>query len=421
MKTFLLIFLIKAADSPFKDLPHPDSFDFVIALNSDVGNNFEPCGCGNPPFRGGELSKRVFVIKRLKDKYGKKLLTFDTGNYVSPSSNRNLLKIFKDILKMMDIKAMAFLNREAISRKEDIEYLVRNLKYPYFNMNSEYRELLTPYENFILSGIKIYFTSYIPKGSLSQLPEYEKNIFDKLKEKLKKESSILFIVTPYNTELPFDSNCNVFNIIGNSSKFEVSFKKEKGIYSLTISRYGLYMPLLFFAKKGNKIEVKKVLNIPLDNKIEKDLEVEKLKEKWENMRKKEMEEIRKKFMERSQRENSFPLSSACKNCHIQEYLKWKNTKHSKAIDVLISLKKERDFKCLSCHTTGYGKVGGFQSMESSKELANIHCSECHYVDLRNHLSDKKAITYKEENCRKCHNQDQSPDFEYAKYWEKIRH
>ena len=42
--------------------------------------------------------------------------------------------------------------------------------------------------------------------------------------------------------------------------------------------------------------------------------------------------------------------------HFDQYMKWKKDKHSKAFD-LLTVKYEKDVKCLKCHTTGYGGDG----------------------------------------------------------------
>ncbi|GEM_PF-2158303 len=421
MKFLILFLFLRSSTSPLLNLPEPDSFDFAIALVSDVGNNFEPCGCGHPPFRGGELSKKAYVIKFLKKKYRKKIFAFDTGNYVSPSGNKKLLKIFKDVLKIMRIDAMAISRKDVLIKKDYFEYLVNVLKYPFFGFHERFKDLIPPYKRFRIEGVDIYFTSYVPHSPLTELPEYEKEIFDKLNKKLKKGNTFLVMVTPVNTDLPLDTTGKILHIVGLSSKFDVLFKKEKNRYFLRISRFGLYLPVIFFKKKGSDIQVVKLAKIPLNNRIEKDEEVEKLNKKWKEIRKEEVEEMKKKLAKKSRNIKKLPTSEKCKSCHFQQYLKWKRTKHSKAMETLVSLKKEKDFRCVSCHTTRYGKPGGFQSIEATKELANIHCVECHDVNMKDHAVSGKAITYKEQNCRRCHTNDQSPEFDYKKYWEKIKH
>lgn len=36
-----------------------------------------------------------------------------------------------------------------------------------------------------------------------------------------------------------------------------------------------------------------------------------------------------------------------------------------------------DANCLPCHTTGYGKPGGFKSIEETPDLAGVQCEMCH--------------------------------------------
>jgi len=420
MKFLVLFLFLRPLTSIFSELPEPDSFDFAIALVSDVGNNFEPCGCGRPPFRGGELSKKAYVIKFLKEKYKEKILAFDTGNYVSPSGDREFLKIFRDVLEIMKIDAMAISTKDVLIKEYYFEYLLKVLRYPFFGFHEKFKDLIPPYKRFRIKDIDIYFTSYIPHSFLKELSEYEKKIFDEFDNKLKKENTFLVIVTPSNTDLPLSTKGKILHIVGLSPEYDVLFEKEKNKYFLRVARYGLYLPVIFFKRKGLDTEVLKLVKIPLDDKIPRDEEVEKLNKKWDEIKEKEIKEIKKK-LEKSNNIEELPTSEACKNCHFQEYLKWKKTKHSKAIETLVSLKKEKDFRCVSCHTTRYGRPGGFQSIEATKELANIHCTECHNVNMKDHRVSGKAITYKEENCIRCHTDEQSPEFDYKSYWEKIKH
>lgn len=36
-----------------------------------------------------------------------------------------------------------------------------------------------------------------------------------------------------------------------------------------------------------------------------------------------------------------------------------------------------DANCLRCHSTGYGKPGGFTSLAQTPDLANVQCEACH--------------------------------------------
>lgn len=75
-------------------------------------------------------------------------------------------------------------------------------------------------------------------------------------------------------------------------------------------------------------------------------------------------------------------SLACKSCHENEYLNFTTyAKKSNSYNSIERLQKgltEQDLKkCYSCHTTGYGKPGGFISVEKTPHLKDAGCEVCH--------------------------------------------
>ena len=81
----------------------------------------------------------------------------------------------------------------------------------------------------------------------------------------------------------------------------------------------------------------------------------------------------------------------CKACHMKQYKAWEATSMATSFDnlkagVKVAEKKAagledkdytHDVKCLKCHTTGYGKPGGFTSIEATPDMANVQCEGCH--------------------------------------------
>ena len=91
-------------------------------------------------------------------------------------------------------------------------------------------------------------------------------------------------------------------------------------------------------------------------------------------------------------EHAYIGSKKCRVCHIKEYRSWTETKMAKAFDILKpgqrkDIKLEhgldpdkdytKDATCLPCHTTGYGKPGGFADIESTPDLVGVGCEMCH--------------------------------------------
>ncbi len=153
-------------------------------------------------------------------------------------------------------------------------------------------------------------------------------------------------------------------------------------------------------------------------------------------------------------EASYIGTDGCKECHKIETEEWQSSKHAKAFKRLLppegkkqkkkkkrlvrtlnkKLKKDeqldhtkdysKDKKCLPCHTVGYGKSGGFESVEKTPGLMGVGCEMCHgpgseYAKL--HKAKELTFTRAEAKaagavygsedekvCKKCHVNPDSP-------------
>jgi len=91
-------------------------------------------------------------------------------------------------------------------------------------------------------------------------------------------------------------------------------------------------------------------------------------------------------------EGRFVGPNACKECHAQQFESWAQTRMANTFDVLLpgmaveakrlvgldpDVDYSREAACLSCHTTGFGLVGGFVSIEETPEMAGVTCESCH--------------------------------------------
>ena len=140
----------------------------------------------------------------------------------------------------------------------------------------------------------------------------------------------------------------------------------------------------------------------------------------------------------------------CKECHKEQYASWKKTRMANSFDMLragvkaqekqrAGLDPDKDYThdatCLPCHTTGYGLVGGFVSIEETPEMAGVGCEACHghggtYTNtvmnpknqaFRTSAARKAGLIYPptENICRECHNA-RSPfvGMEYKFYYDE---
>ncbi len=146
-------------------------------------------------------------------------------------------------------------------------------------------------------------------------------------------------------------------------------------------------------------------------------------------------------------------SKKCKMCHSKVHKSWAETKKAKAFELLkpgeakeakekagLDAAKDytKDESCLKCHTTGYGKPGGYaipkaddeKAVKKAKKLEGGGCETCHgagsaYTKLHKEIKKSKR-KYKVEEmyaagmtkiekklCETCHN-DKSPTYDKSK-------
>jgi hypothetical protein len=155
--------------------------------------------------------------------------------------------------------------------------------------------------------------------------------------------------------------------------------------------------------------------------------------------------------------DTFVGPHVCQKCHEEQAESWHQTRMAMTFEVLrpgvmvkqkemVGLDPDFDYThdedCLPCHTTGYGLVGGFVSIEKTPEMAGVTCEACHgpggsYADGPMKASDPSFTTSEARDagliyppsaavCRSCHN-DESPfigmgyEFDYSERVEQGTH
>ncbi|MFO0953913.1 MAG: multiheme c-type cytochrome [Isosphaeraceae bacterium] len=133
--------------------------------------------------------------------------------------------------------------------------------------------------------------------------------------------------------------------------------------------------------------------------------------------------------------SSYAGVEACKSCHPNTVESWAATKHANAFESLVHDPKPNsvyDAECVTCHTTGFEFTSGWKSPELTSYLKGNQCENCHGPGSKHaadplnptlraamHLTRDQAD--KNRVCLRCHDEDNSPHFEFAKYWDEIEH
>ena len=112
----------------------------------------------------------------------------------------------------------------------------------------------------------------------------------------------------------------------------------------------------------------------------------------------------------------------CAGCHQKENEVWLNSRHGHAMATLEKKNQQFDNECVGCHVVGFQK-GGFQSLYTTPQLANVQCEECHGPGRQHASNPGKGYGFMATpvGCVQCHKEPNDPDFKFDVYWPKIKH
>jgi len=138
------------------------------------------------------------------------------------------------------------------------------------------------------------------------------------------------------------------------------------------------------------------------------------------LRREAREQRRRQMDEKRLSSERFIGAEMCRRCHERQYAQWKGTPHASAFATLEQPVEGKPLTpaCVSCHVTGYGQEGGFQSVPGDPgaspsrqpDLADVQCEACHGQGSLHTRTGNARV--EEGTCRACHDQEWSPDFDF---------
>lgn len=120
---------------------------------------------------------------------------------------------------------------------------------------------------------------------------------------------------------------------------------------------------------------------------------------------------------------------ACIRCHAPLDAHWaRETAHAGAWRTLVERGQTGNPECLRCHTTGFGRPGGFRDPATDAHLLNVQCEACHgpmeahvVAAGRQGFRPPPGPPVTEGMCLGCHDAANSPTFDYAAAVQRIAH
>jgi len=121
---------------------------------------------------------------------------------------------------------------------------------------------------------------------------------------------------------------------------------------------------------------------------------------------------------------SFAGTPRCGSCHQAALAVWEKSDHHHALKTLKTVGHDRDPDCVRCHVVGKDAAAiAFVSPAKTPGLANVGCESCHGAGAAHAATPKRIRLPKVGGraCLPCHDPENSPRFDFATYWPKVRH
>lgn len=455
--------------------PQPDA---VLMLTAEQDGYLEPCGCSLT--QSGGVSRRNDLLNLLKARNWP-VAGLDAGNLVKRSRRQDQIKFeaIQSALKLMNYQATALgpndlrltpdflLTQQPTTPEEAAKTLVMESSNVTF---FDSPDLGTPVrtKTFMLGNVKVSTTAVLGKSRNDEVaPAGAANnitLSDPMAalaaaiDKIKAEKPQVLVLLcngttaearEYAKKFPFQ----LIVATGGPEDPEPRPLVEGKTWIIQPGHKGKYVVLIGYFPNDAKEPFRYEL-VDLDNRRFKATQV--------------MEDLMRDYQQRLQDEqislapdliiphpsgHKFVGSETCGECHAKAFEKWKETGHAKAFK---SIKEGRggikgkyisrihDPECLSCHVTGWEPQqmlrfdSGYRDEVSSVALYGNGCENCHgpgsaHVAIENgtlvggNADAERArmrVTLaqaKKSLCYNCHDGDNSPEFKFDPYWEKIAH
>ncbi|HET7498373.1 MAG TPA: multiheme c-type cytochrome [Candidatus Eisenbacteria bacterium] len=200
--------------------------------------------------------------------------------------------------------------------------------------------------------------------------------------------------------------------------------QTQGVINARGGERGQYIPSIHLVVQDGKIASYDGEVVTLDDKIPADETTNKLVDNFQDDLNRRFEAQQKKSVEQQTAQSSQALSADhylgeknCRRCHETEYELYSKQQHAQAFATLVKNQRDSTPECLPCHVTGMGQAGGFVSKESTPDLVNVQCENCHGMGTTHGSGNVVGP----EVCVTCHNPAQDPSFNFDEKVQKIVH
>ena len=458
----------------FEDWPKPE---FALLISGLQHGYLEPCGCTGIENQKGGLSRRFALIQQLAGE-GWPLVMLDVGDQVRRFGRQANIQfnITVDALRTMDYAAVGFGPDDlrlstnellgAVSNLSDEAGLSRfvSANVGLLGMDSA----ITPRWRIVeVAGHKIGVTAVLGdslRAGLGNNAEIEtKPAADALTEIMPElvkasELRVLLAHTSLDEARELAKRFPDFDVVVTATGVDEPPRETTPVEGtkallVDVGHKGMYVAALGYY--GDAEPRWRYQRVPLDSRFPNTPEMHQLMVAYQGQLQAEGFaglELRPAPHPRADHPGDplavFAGSASCQECHPTAHGIWSKTPHAHATDTLVKLDPPRQYdpECVSCHSTGwnaqeyYPYETGFLGLDSTPLLIGNGCENCHgpaaaHVAAEKATGANRNATQRatlraglkltsatvEQSCLKCHDDDNSTEFDFKKYWPKVEH
>jgi len=413
-----------------------NSRDLTIIYSGNTLGELKPCGCTKEEDQGG-FERRMTFLKEISSNT-KNIVLVDTGDSFKEPTKQGKIKARYIMQAISKLKYDAIIPGEKdlvygepfINSGESIPWILSNAKLGEIDPP---KVRIKKLDNGLIVAIlglidpELYYDAKHSGGIISDPKESAEKLIAKLKKS--RHPDIIILLTHMKREKAISLlKLNGVDVVVNghiesdTDTIDMTPIKKNGKVFIQPGPRGQKMGKLTIQidKKFNKTFKNSIIR--LDSKIKFDPEMIKWYDEYNN----EIEELFFESMDRRKTQHDkksvYASDQMCMTCHPKKHETWNKSRHGHAYETLKKINKAFDPECLKCHVTGLDRIGGFVSEVDTPELKNVQCEACHGPSLshvKNFQIKPKADA--QQACNLCHVKNHSPNFNYSKYWPKIKH
>jgi predicted CXXCH cytochrome family protein len=412
----------------------------TIAFSNDMAGEIRSCGCVSQDLGG--LGRRATFLDGQRKRAGENFLLFDGGDAFGIDVNYGKEKadLTLQSFNYMNYTAMVVGEKDLVHGVEFLKERANALKFDILAANlidTETGEAAFPptHVEVLPGGIRVGIIGVIegvtlPEGAPASRYELSnaRNAIDRLVPILRDEHTVDIVVVlahmPSQRLRRMAKGLTGVDVIvsGHDACPARQIQVIGGAYILTTGNGGRYVGVGYGTtdQNGRLASLSAELS-PLTNDFEDHQAITKLFQSYD-LDVRRMEKARAGTIAPEHMKRRYAGEGKCLPCHKAIHDHWKETKHAHAFDILVQQDRQYDRDCTPCHTAGFFEIGGFVSADATPDLVDVQCESCH----GNSAAHAGKPVLKTEGdarnaCYGCHNEQQTPEFDFEKWWSRIRH